>query len=47
MSRSVNDILIVVTDSLKGLPGALGVVFPATTPPLPTAIGTLNHHPVA
>ena len=31
-TRGVADILIVVTDGLKGLPEALGVVFPATTP---------------
>jgi transposase-like protein len=30
-SRGVNDILIAVTDGLKGMPEALGAVFPATT----------------
>lgn len=30
-TRGVNDILIAVTDGLKGMPEALGVVFPATT----------------
>ncbi|WP_019936617.1 IS256 family transposase [Bordetella sp. FB-8] len=31
-TRGVNDILIAVTDGLKGLPDALAAVFPATTP---------------
>lgn len=31
-TRGVNDILIAVTDGLKGMPEALGAVFPATTP---------------
>ncbi len=30
-TRGVNDILIAVTDGLKGMPEALGAVFPATT----------------
>ena len=30
-TRGVNDILIAVTDGLKGIPEALGAVFPATT----------------
>ncbi len=30
-TRGVNDILIAVTDGLKGMPKALGAVFPATT----------------
>jgi putative transposase len=30
-TRGVNDILIAVTDGLKGMPEALGTVFPATT----------------
>jgi putative transposase len=30
--RGVHDILIAVTDELKGMPEALGAVFPATTP---------------
>jgi Transposase, Mutator family len=30
-TRGVNDILIAVTDGLKGMPEALQVVFPATT----------------
>jgi transposase-like protein len=30
-TRGVNDILIVVTDGLKGMPEVLAVVFPATT----------------
>jgi putative transposase len=30
-SRGVNDVLIAVTDGLKGMPEALGAVFPATT----------------
>lgn len=30
-TRGVNDILIAVTDGLKGMPEALGVVFPVTT----------------
>lgn len=30
-ARGVADVLIAVTDGLKGLPKALGVVFPATT----------------
>jgi putative transposase len=30
-TRGVNDILIAVTDGLKGMPEALGVVFPSTT----------------
>ena len=30
-TRGVNDILIAVTDGLKGMPEALGVVYPATT----------------
>ncbi|MFT3721035.1 IS256 family transposase [Pseudorhodoferax sp.] len=30
-TRGINDILIAVTDGLKGMPEALGVVFPATT----------------
>lgn len=29
-TRGVNDILIVVTDGLKGMPETLGAVFPAT-----------------
>ena len=32
-TRGVADILIAVTDGLKGMPDALAVVFPATTPP--------------
>jgi putative transposase len=31
-TRGCNDILIAVTDGLKGLPEALGAVYPATTP---------------
>ena len=30
-TRGVQDILIAVTDGLKGMPEALGAVFPATT----------------
>ena len=30
-TRGINDILIAVTDSLKGMPEALAAVFPATT----------------
>ena len=30
-TRGCNDILIAVTDGLKGMPEALGAVFPATT----------------
>lgn len=30
-NRGVHDILIAVTDGLKGMPEALGAVFPATT----------------
>jgi putative transposase len=30
-TRGINDILIAVTDGLKGMPQALGTVFPATT----------------
>ena len=30
-TRGVHDILIAVTDGLKGMPEALGAVFPATT----------------
>ncbi|TYZ46177.1 IS256 family transposase, partial [Ralstonia solanacearum] len=30
-TRGVNDILIAVTDGLKGMPEALATVFPATT----------------
>ncbi len=29
--RGVEDVLIVVTDGLKGIPKALGTIFPATT----------------
>ena len=31
-TRGVNDILIAVTDGLKGMPEALGAAYPATTP---------------
>ena len=31
MTRGVNDVLKAVTDGLKGMPKALGTVFPATT----------------
>ncbi|KPB22195.1 ISPsy18 [Pseudomonas amygdali pv. sesami] len=30
-TRGVEDVLIAVTDGLKGIPEALGAVFPATT----------------
>src|SRR5258705_13439902 len=30
-TRGVNDILIAVTDGLKGMPEALGAIYPATT----------------
>jgi hypothetical protein len=33
-TRGVNDILIAVTDGLKGMPEALGAAYPATTPHL-------------